>query len=183
MNSVDPTDEELFLRYQTSGDEDAFTQLYDRYGASIYGFLRRLTRHPAAAEDLTQHTFLRVHEARASFDTRRSFRTWIFTIARRMASNWLQHSARRAECPMPEAPAGGSSPEEQAMVRLELARVEEALAELPQAEAEILLLRKFHGLSFAEIGAVMGCSLGAAKMRAHRGLLRLEAILKRLSQG
>lgn len=178
-----PTDEELFLRYRSADDEEAFEDLYDRYGSAIYRFLRRLIRDSVAAEDLTQQTFLRVHEARASFDPRRSFRTWIFTIARRLAINWLQHSARNLESQLTDAPLASPSPEEQTLMGLELARVERALAELPTAEAEVLVLRKFEGMPFAEIATVLGCSVGAVKMRAHRGLLRLEAALRHLEQG
>ena len=168
------TDEELLRRYCEHRGAEAFELLYDRYAAAVYRFLRRLVRNPAAAEDLTQQTFLKVHEACGSFDPRRSFRTWAFTIARRLGLNWLKKSAQaREHCELPEDLAGGHSPEGQALAQLELERVERALDRMPRSEVEVLLLRKFEGLSFAEIASILGCSSDAAKMRAHRALLRL----------
>ena len=173
------TDEELLRRYREHHAADAFELLYDRYATAIYRFLRRLTRNPAAAEDLTQQTFMRIHEACGSFDPRWSFRTWAFTIARRLGLNWLKRSTQAAEhCNLPEDLAGDPSPEGQALARLELERVERALGRMPRSEVEVLLLRRFEGLPFAEIASILGCTPAAAKMRAHRALLRLQAELE-----
>ena len=173
-NLSSPSDEELFVRYRDSGEERAFEALYDRYGAAIYRFLRRLARNSAAAEDLTQQVFLRVHEARASFDVRRSFRAWVFTIAHRLTLNWLGAHAQAIEHgELADHPDAAPSPETRAMASLELSRVERALEGLPGEDVGVLLLRKFEGLAFSEIAAALGCSDDAAKMRAHRALKRL----------
>ena len=168
------SDEDLFVRYRDTGEERAFEALYDRYGAAIYRFLCRLARNPTAADDLTQQVFLRVHEARASFDARRSFRAWVFTIAHRLALNWLSAHAQAIEHgELADYPDPAPSPETRVMASLELSRVERALEGLPREDVEVLLLRKFEGLPFSEIAAALGCSEDAAKMRAHRALKRL----------
>ena len=173
-DSSSPSDEILFVRYRDTGDERTFEALYDRYGAAVYRFLRRLARNPAAAEDLTQQVFLRVHEARASFDAHRSFRAWIFTIAHRLALNWLGAHAQALEHgELADYPDPAPSPEIRAMASLELSRVERALEGLLREDVEVLLLRKFEGLSFSETATALGCSEDAAKMRAHRALKRL----------
>ncbi len=165
------SDEELFARYRERGDLEAFGQLYDRYASGIFRFLRRFLRDAVAAEDLTQQAFLRMHEARSAFDARRSFRTWAFTIARRLALNWRARgvsASSAAEDLSDQVP----SPEGQVIARDELQRVERTLARLSRDDAEVLLLFKYEGLSHAEIGEVVGCSPDAAKMRVHRALKR-----------
>lgn len=181
MTEGSSTDEALFLRYREHGDLDAFSQLYDRCGPAIFHFLQRLLRDPTAAEDLTQLAFLRIHEARASFDAGRTFRTWAFTIARRLALNWLEregHGRRTirgldsAESG-PEAEDPAPTAEQRVIAKQELRLVEQALSELTPDDAMVLLLSRYEGLSYPEIASVVGCSADAAKMRVHRALRRL----------
>ena len=169
-----PSDETLFLKYRAHGDLEAFGRLYDRFGPALFRFLLRLLRDRAAAEDLAQQVFLRVHEARGAFDPRRSFRTWIFTIARRLAVNW---AARAGSAPTdtdpPDLEDEAPSPEHRAIVRDEVRAVERALSYLSREDAEVLLLARYEGLSYEEVGEVVGCTSDAAKMRVHRALKRL----------
>lgn len=167
------TDEELFQRYRTRADADAFASLYDRYAAPVHAFLSRFLRNALAAEDLVQQTFLRVHEARAAFDARLSFRTWIFTIARRLAINFMERE-RRVGSPLAEELVDRQpTPEEQVVARSEVRRLQDALAGLSDDDATIVLLAKFEGLTSDELGQVLECSADAAKMRLHRALRRL----------
>lgn len=173
-----PSDEALFLRYRDDGDVEAFESLYDRYAAHVHGFLLRLLGDSAGAEDVAQHTFMRVHAARDSFDERRGFRTWIFTIARRLAMNWLERRGPPADEQLErELPDPLSSPERRALARDEARAVERALRALSRGDAEVLLLSRYQDLSHAEIGEVVGCSADAAKMRVHRALKRLAVIM------
>ena len=167
-------DESLFIQYRADGDLEAFGQLYDRYGSAIFRFLLRFLRDRPAAEDLAQQVFLRVHEARSAFDPRRSFRTWIFTIARRLAVNWsVRGGGVSNESDPSELEDEAPSPEHRAIVRDEARAVERALSSLSREDAEVLLLAKYEGLSYEDIGEVVGCTSDAAKMRVHRALKRL----------
>lgn len=167
------SDEELFDRYRDRADAGAFAAVYDRYAAPVHAFLSRFVRNAVAAEDLVQQTFLRVHEARAAFDSRLSLRTWIFTIARRLAINFLERERRSVGSPAEEPADGRPSPEEQTITRSEIDRIQEALAELSDEDATIVLLARFEGLTSMELGQVLDCSADAAKMRLHRALRRL----------
>ena len=172
--SPDLSDEALFVRYREQGDLEAFARLYDRYATPVYRFLVRLLRDGAAAEDVTQHAFLRIHEGRHSFDERRSFRTWIFTIARRLAVNSLERHGSSGHEDLDEELADPlPSPERRAVARDEARAVERALRTLATEDAEVLLLSRYEDLSYEEIGEVIGCSPDAAKMRVHRALKRL----------
>lgn len=173
-----PTDEALFLCYCERGDLESFGQLYDRYGVALLRFLRRLVRDPAAAEDLVQQAFLRMHEARASFDSAHSFRTWAFTIARRLAFNWLERERHVAAPGLREDTVDPApSPERMTIVRNDVQQLERAFASLSREDVEIVLLAKYESLSHQQIGEIVGCSADAAKMRLHRALKRLAAQL------
>jgi len=184
MSAEPPSDEALFVRYREEGDLESFGQLYDRYASPLLRFHRRLLRDSGAAEDLTQQTFLKLHEARGSFDETRAFRTWAFTIAHRLALNWLERAARRTASAAPEdAPDSAPSPERWTLLREEVRQVERALAGLSRGDAEVILLAKVGELSHQQIADVVGCSAEAAKMRVHRALQRLGARLAILGEG
>lgn len=171
------SDEELFQRYRDRDDAAAFAAIYDRYDAPVFGFLRRFLRDSAAAEDLVQQTFLRIHEARGTFDPRLSLRTWIFTIARRLAINLIERERRVLDRVTDEHADAAPSPEQQAATRSEVRRLERALAQLAHDDAILVLFAKFEGLTSDELGHVLGCSADAAKMRLHRALRRLGELL------
>lgn len=173
MTASSERDEDLFVRY-AGGDEAAFGVVYDRFAQPIYRFLRRFLGDGSAAEDLTQQVFLRVHQARASFDATRSFRTWIFTIARRLALNALDARARApAMGGSVDVPSALPSPEAEVARRDAAAALDAALMTLSPDERDVLLLSKYEDLSYAELGEIAGCSADAAKMRVHRALRKL----------
>lgn len=179
MTRPAPSDEAVFLRFRDEGSASAFAEIYDRFGKPVYRFLWRMVRERGAAEDLTQQTFLRIHEHRDSFDPRQTFRTWIFTISRRLALNWLERERLRRHDSEDsgEIPAPVSSPEAFALLREDVRRVETALARLSHDDREVILLCKFEELSHEEVGTVLECSPDAAKMRLHRALRRLADLL------
>lgn len=173
MTPSEQSDEDVFARYQR-GDEAAFEVVYDRFAKPIFRFLRRFIGDTSAAEDLTQQVFLRVHQARATFDPHRSLRTWIFTIARRLALNALDQRSRAPALGVP-ADIASESPSPEAVVarRDASAALNAALMTLPADERDVLLLSKYEDLSYAELGEIVGCSADAAKMRVHRALKNL----------
>src|SRR5262245_15067126 len=83
------TDEELMHRYR-AGQQLAFELLYERHKGAVYRYLRRVSRDPAVAEDLCQDVWLRLVDARASYQDRAKFATWLFTIAHNCLMNHLR---------------------------------------------------------------------------------------------
>lgn len=171
------SDEELFVCYREQADAAAFAEIYDRYGGAVFGFLLRFVRDRGAAEDVVQQTFLRIHESRESFDAGLNLRTWIFTIARRLAINWIERERRSVGPPSEHTVDHAPSPEQHAVARAEVRRVEDALAQLAPEDASAVILARFEGLTSAELANVFGCTPDAAKMRLHRALRRLGDIL------
>src|SRR5579864_8740545 len=82
-----------------AGDLNAFESLFRQYQGEVYGWIVRIVRDPAAAEDLTIETFWRIHRAHARFDPRRSFGAWARRIGSNVAIDFLK-SARVREVPL-----------------------------------------------------------------------------------
>jgi len=171
MNGVE--DEVLVRRVAGSGDEEALSELYDRYAPLIYGAGVRYLGDRSLAEDLTQDVFMAVWRSAGSFDpSRASFATWIHRITRNRATDLIRRRRARVrtvgEDSAPEAgeedPAG------------DLSRsfdVASALSRLSPAHRELLTLAYFQGLSQREISDRTGTPLGTVKSRTTAALRAL----------
>jgi RNA polymerase sigma-70 factor (ECF subfamily) len=165
------------------GEDAAFGDLYDLLAPRLYGFLVRQTRSAATAEDLVQQTFLNMHSARASYVTGAHVLPWAFAIARRLVIDG--HRRRRDEVSFDadDGPAdlrisGEVGPDEALQVKQTAARVEAALASLPEGQRAAFELVKRDGLSVAEAAEVLGVSVGALKVRAHRTYEAIRAAIR-----
>lgn len=165
-----PTDEELVEALQR-GDRDAVGRLFDRYYDELYAYAVRVLGDPPAAADAVQEAFLRVLRYGGSFGGRSSFRTWMLRVVRNVCLDLVHERRRRREAaealPPGEPTPGPSTPDPR------LPRLRRALDALPATRREVLVLRRFHGLSYAEIGDLCGISEGAARVRAHRAIRQL----------
>lgn len=184
-----PQPEELMGRY-CDGDAAAFHALYALVAGKVLAYLVGLAGDRAAAEDLLQQTFLKLHQARASYVRGANPVPWIYTIAHR---TFLDEARRRkrsrtqltAEGVAPDSVAAdldgvavqarSDEPGDNAAAQAALA----ALARLPERQREALLLTKIHGRSLAEAAAITGSTPGAIKLRAHRAYVTLRGWLGR----
>lgn len=162
----------LFERW-LGGDERAFRDVFDAFAPTVLAIARRHGLRDAEAKDVVQQTFLGVHRARADFRRGAPVRPWIVTIARNVVRDHLRrHYVRREDAleldgpiePRVEAPEYGA-PSEEALVSW----ARKALARLPEAQRRVIELHYLEGRSFADVGKTVGCSEGAARVRAHRG--------------
>jgi RNA polymerase sigma-70 factor, ECF subfamily len=162
------------------GETAAFNKLFSRHAGRVNSYLRRMVG-PAAADDLTQATFLSVVRSADRFHRGARFRPWLYTIA----GNAARDHARRARFEQPTD--SGELPEQAAETLLPdpvLERaVQRALAALPLAQREAIVLHRFEGLSFGEIAETLGLSESAVKVRAHRGYVQLRRLLAHLGEG
>ncbi|MCP4896144.1 MAG: RNA polymerase sigma factor [bacterium] len=159
---------ELMTSYQ-KGSMDDFAELYSIMEKPLRRFLWSFVRNSSAAEDLLQETFLQVHRARHTYTPPRPPRPWLYAISRHVALMHLRSNRHRKEDlaheDLPEIPV---SPEIDQIA--DRTTVKKYLTRLPQASQEVLILHHLMGLSFEEVGAVVGASAGTAKVRAHRAL-------------
>ena len=190
----DPTSDEILMAAYQAGNQAAFTELFERHGGSVYGFLARRLPDRSRAEDLYQEAFLRMHRARHSYDSRRPFRAWLFAIVHNLLNDALREHLRT-----PRMVAGANaattkandemtadasaralglaraegSPEEVAAARESTRALSAALRALPEDEATVLILARLEGLSYDDIALVIGRSAAATKQLAYRALKRV----------
>lgn len=168
---------ELMVRYQ-SGDTTAFEALYAALAPALGRYLRSLVRDSVRADDLLQETFLQIHRARQTYTPPRPVKPWVYAIARHVHLMALRSRVRRARhevAPVLDLPDVPIPPEVSGLADQEAVR--HALEHVAPDHREALVMHHLSGLSFKEIGRVLGISEGAAKVRAHRGMVTLREVL------
>lgn len=152
-----------------------FEDVYRQYLGRVYAYVRAQVGSAADAEDVTAQVFMNAFQAYERFETRHATpAAWLFRIARNATLDHFRAQGRRDrlrrtiehEPQAEEDPAGRA--EERIQYRALLARV----AELPERQRDAISLRH-SGLSFDEVGGLLGCSEDAAKMLYHRALKAL----------
>jgi RNA polymerase sigma-70 factor (ECF subfamily) len=170
------TDEALMAQF-CAGDARAFDTRFSRHAAAVRRYLTRVTGSQAAADDLVQATFLSVVKARARFLPGARFKSWLYAIATNAARD--AHRRTRGETLTDDGAVPEGVTDEPTLRDPGLEKqVRLALAKLPDAQREAVVLHRFEGLSFAEIAEAAGVTESAVKVRAHRGYEALRALLQ-----
>ena len=179
------SDHELMLAVR-DGELDALGELFERHHGPLFGFLVKFTGHRNAAEDIAQTVFQRMLKYRHTYRDDGSFTAWMYHLARRCAADHFRKSnaAPTATDPADFRQVADDSPNagDRAASRDDHALLHSALGCLDRDDREVLLLSRFQELSFNEIAAVLECSVGAAKVRAHRALRALRDIYLQLQK-
>jgi RNA polymerase sigma-70 factor, ECF subfamily len=170
------------------GDEAAFADLYDAIAPRLLNFLRKATRDAFAAEDLMQQTFLHMHRARGSFMPGAPVLPWAYAIARRLVTDSARRSRverrlfsetavdddRMAYDPM----AATAAADDLLHARRLAKRIQQRIDVLPELQRTAYRLLREEGLSLKRAAEVLGTSLSAVKLRAHRASVALRAVLR-----
>jgi len=161
-----------------AGDPAAFRVIFERYAPLLLRAMLRELYVREEANDLVQQTFLQLHRARRDFDPGQKLKPWVFTIAMNLKREYFRRRKRRPEHALetesglePAVDARGAAEVE---ARRTLAR---ALLDLPADQRQVIELHWLDGLEFPEVAQVVGASVSAVKVRAHRGYVRLRAAL------
>lgn len=166
------------------GELDALGELFERHHQRLFGFLYKLTGDRPAAEDIAQIVFQRMLKYRHTYRDDGSFTAWMYHLARRCAADHFrgEQATPRATDPADLDVHADERPSaaQKAAVGDDHALLHRALHQLDLDAREVLLLSRFQELSFAEIATILGCSAGAAKVRAHRALGQLRDIYFKL---
>lgn len=180
MTCMDRDSELALVARLRAGDAAAFDVIHDAYNTRVFNFLARLSQRRDVAEDLLEETWLRLvtHAPSLRADTRLA--PWLFTVARNLYASYcrarmVEHSHAASLIGLWPCPSARSSPFEMLAASEIGRRVEAALATLPVACREALLLVATEGLSPAEAAVVCGVSPEAMRQR----LSRARALLAR----
>jgi RNA polymerase sigma-70 factor (ECF subfamily) len=157
------------------GDVDAFETLFRLHQRAVYGWILRVVRNPAAAEELTVETFWRIHQAHARFDPARGFEPWARRIATNAALDWLKiarPASEEAAQPIEELAAPvAADPAISAEIRSKTAQ---AFGRLPPKLRIAATLAVIEERSSKEVAEALGISVAAVKLRVFRALRLLK---------
>ena len=161
------TDESDLVARAREGDTWAFERLFEQYHAPILNYLHRMVGDRAMAEDLTQDSFVKAYRALPGTKPDLAFKAWLYRIATNTAISQLRR--RKVLRFLPFLPtqdfSSGENVERSVGHRHD---VEQALKQLPEHYAAVLILRHYEGLSLAETAEALGITENAAKLRLFR---------------
>jgi RNA polymerase sigma-70 factor (ECF subfamily) len=169
------------------GEDPAFAELYDGLAPRLQSFLLRHTRDRARAEDVVQQTMLQIHRARGRFIPGAQVVPWAFAIARRLLIDMHRRGGREVLAPTSDETltqvmaALDDRADDVAIAKETAQRLSEELARLPENQRVAFELIKQDGLSVAEAAQVLGTTVAAVKLRAHRAYEAMRAALARVA--
>ena len=181
-----PTDAEL-VHLVLEGDDHALKELVDRHLQSVYTFCLRYTGSPEDAQDAAQETFLKAWKKLQRFDTSKSFRTWLFAIAKNSATDLMR---KRKSVPLSKFDSEENNvltdtladPEplpDELFARASLASdAREALEQLPPRDRAILSLRYDEEESFENIARILKIPANTVRSLHRRALIILRKLLE-----
>jgi RNA polymerase sigma-70 factor (ECF subfamily) len=181
---TEPAAGDAAMARYAAGDDAAFAEVYDLLAPRLFGYLVRQTRDHARAEDLVQQTFLHMHRARGSFIAGAGVTPWAFAIARRLMIDGMRRGKREVlandneDGPVSGGPAATDAAADDLVQAQQTAtRIRVALTHLPEQQRVAFELVKQEGMSLAEAAQVLGTTVAAVKLRAHRAYEALRAVL------
>jgi len=180
------SDQEL-MRIVQAGDFSPASEIYDRYSGRIYNFAFRFLRNAEAAEDAVQEVFVKMLKHANQFHGDAKLSTWLFSITANWCRDYLRKSDNKPKesddvlvtLPTPTELAPDRTLERRENEKL----VRKALEALTAEQREAILLSRYHGLSYAEIAQIAGCSEGAVKTRVFRAMETLKKTLAGEARG
>ena len=162
--------------------QPAFQDIARELAQPLQRYLERYVGDRAVAEELRQETLMRIDKGLASFGGRSSIKTWAFSIASRVAADYLRHPDRRVRIVELDEGAEPLDPGRAIDERLVVDEMSECVRKvidsLPDTYRAALILYDLEGLSAEQTAEICECSLATAKIRIHRARLRLKEILK-----
>ena len=179
------TDEELVEAFQR-GDTAVFDILVERWDRKIQGAIYRVVGPSEDARDLCQEAFLKAYRGLGTFKKDARFSSWLYQIALNVCRDRLRRRRGRhlvSFDDMDEASQAASTPSVPTPLQLAEAsdlsdRVARAVAELPPDQREVIVLKEYQDLTFAEIADVLELPLSTVKTRLYRGLVQLRERLE-----
>ncbi|MCG3196896.1 MAG: sigma-70 family RNA polymerase sigma factor [Candidatus Omnitrophica bacterium] len=186
------TDEELMLACKDDHGE-ALEEIYRRHHRQVYFYVCRNFGRRDLAEDIAQEAFLRVYRGRKQYEPTAKFTVWLYRIVRNLCIDesrryWNRNVTREAESVVDDSQNSPLDilPDEESDVRRkmdeerDMKTIQDAIKMLSAEQREVIVLNKFHGLSYQEIGEIIGSNAESVKQKAYRAHLRLREILKPL---
>jgi RNA polymerase sigma-70 factor (ECF subfamily) len=173
MGLNDLSDEVLMVMYQ-SGRDDAFSALYVRHSAKIYGFLRRRVWNDEKASELYQDVFLKLHRSKLLYDESLPALPWIFSITRSVLNDGLRLEKKFARDG--DSPLEDRQPDSESDISSDALAL---LASLPSSQQRAVQMRYIDENTFAEIATALDTSQGNVRKMISRAVAKLKIASKK----
>lgn len=184
------TDAEIMLQVR-NGEDAGFDILIEKYRRPMINFMYRMVHNQAVAEELAQEVFLRVYRSRATYRAEAKFTTWLYRIATNLGVNHArdtkyERAAQNVYLDQPD-PETGTAPDvadatasvEEDLVRDErMSAIRKHVMALPERQRTAVLMHKYQGLDYKEIGQILKLSESATKSLLFRAYQTLRESLK-----
>ncbi len=184
------SDQDL-IRQVKRGNQEAFTQLYERYWYRVLNYLYRFTGNRATAEELTQETFLRVAQNLYRYRPTGSVGGWIFRIARNLGLNAVRDSKMEGAFSLDEPlelgedsvdrkeaiPGRGPMPDEVAVRREQEEAIQRCLLKIAPHHREVLILCDIERRSYQEAAELLRCPMNTVASRLARARAQMAELL------
>lgn len=177
------SDEQLLAHYldvevAPGAREAAFHELVGRYRRRVFAVCHQVLDDPRDAEDAAQETFVRLARRGETFRGEAKLSTWLYRVARNVATDLIRHDARRPATPVADIDTAADRPvADHAEASDTAAEVRAALAQLDERSRQLLVLVAVEGLSYAEAAAATDLAVGTVKSRVSRARVQLGALL------
>jgi RNA polymerase sigma-70 factor (ECF subfamily) len=171
----------LIIEEAQSGDLEALASLYDSHVNQVYRYTLARLGNVHDAEDVTEEIFLKMYTGLPGYQWRKvPFAAWLMRIARNEVVNFTRRNGRRAldtELPEEVVDRGSNDPAETTERLMALEDLREAVALLPEAQREVIILRFASGLSIADTARALGKRENNVKVLQHKGMQRLHTLM------
>jgi RNA polymerase sigma-70 factor, ECF subfamily len=188
---LDPNSDAAIMLRVAAGDEAGFNYLAQKYHRPMIHFLFRMVGNHAVAEELAQEVFLRVYRARSSYRAEARFTTWLYRIATNLAVNHARDTKHERTAQTLYLDAAdeetGTTPDladdepsvEERLLRDErMAAIRRHVMALPERQRMAVLMHKYQGMDYRQIGEVLKLSESATKSLLFRAYQTLREKLK-----
>ena len=165
-----------------AGEPGAFSAIVRQYQKAVYGLAMRQLRSHTDADEIAQQTFVRAFRALDTFEGRGSFKGWLLKICLNLCRNHLR-SSRNTLTLVEDRVDPGAGPAESLEAADERAVLRAAVAKLPVKQREVVELRIYQELTFAEVATVMHSNANTAKVNFHHAVKALRELLKHVDHG
>jgi RNA polymerase sigma-70 factor (ECF subfamily) len=182
------SDEQL-VALTVKGDVQAFNEIVARWEGKLYSFVYRYLGDPEEAKDVTQESFVRAYSHLEGFRGQSKFSSWLYQIALNLCRSKLRRSTahpmvsidgRQEDNPLWAVADERPTPAEATLEQERVLAVREALAQLPEAQRTVIILKEYNGLKFREIAEILDTPESTVKSRLYHGLASLAQALGHL---
>jgi len=187
-----PKSDEDLVKRSLNGEEDSFSELYDRYRQRIYSTVYRIIQDPAEAQDATQEVFIKLYRSMSDWNPAKArFSTWLYRMAANHAIDCWRSRRRRREAQPAQEPGGEELTElkihDDAILtplgtlerKESVEHIRRCVEDLPELQKKVFLLRYFQDLKLEEIALMEDCSLGTVKTSLFRATHSVRRAVRR----